>query len=92
MTTTYIINVTALRRLKPPPPKRLPPARLGHPHTHYPHPPRVRRRGLLPQRRHDPEQQEEGGQGQGCCWQEEGIDEVGSGGHVSAGVIIWAFL
>lgn len=65
----------ALRRRRPPPPELLPAPRVGHPHPRHPRPARVRRGGLVPQRRHDQEQQEEGGQGQGCRGQEEGVNE-----------------
>lgn len=55
----------ALRRLGPPAAKLLPAARLGGAHPRDPAAARLGRRRLLPQRRHDPQQQKEGGQGRG---------------------------
>lgn len=63
--TAVFLPLPALCRLGPPPPKLLPPTRLGNPHPRHPHPRRFRRRRVVPQRRHDPQQQEEGRQGQG---------------------------
>ncbi|KZL77051.1 hypothetical protein CT0861_13019, partial [Colletotrichum tofieldiae] len=62
----------ALCRRRPPSPELLPSPRLGNPDSRHSHPPRFRRRRLLPGHCHDPEQQEEGRQGQGCR-EEEGV-------------------
>ena len=57
------VHVPALCRLRPPPPKLLPPACLGHPHPRHPRPPRLRRRWFIPVCGHDSQQQEEGREG-----------------------------
>lgn len=74
------LNVTylpALCRLGPPAAELLPAARVGHPHTRHPDPPRLGRRRFLPQRCHDPKQPEEGCQGEGGSGQEEGVRSRG---------------
>lgn len=73
----------ALRRLGPPAPKLLPAPRLGDPHPRDPAAVGLGRGRLLPQRRHDPQQPQEGGQGGGQ--QEKGVKErTGPDPHLSA--------
>lgn len=68
----------ALCRRRPPPAKLLPAARVGHPHPRDPHPAGLGRRGHVPQHGDDPQQPQEGVQGEGGRRQEEGVNGQGS--------------